>query len=78
MSINTTTRRPYRRPAVNYIPDRSSSYEETYEQMLASPVNGAASRWFTEKTLTIYFVVAVDGSRQKASLNQKKHRWSQR
>jgi hypothetical protein len=35
MSINTTTRKPYRRPAVNYIPDRSSSYEETYEQMLA-------------------------------------------
>jgi hypothetical protein len=32
MSINR--RRSYRRPAVNYIPDRGG-YEETYEQMLA-------------------------------------------
>lgn len=43
MSINTRRRRPYRRSAVNYIPDHSS-YEETYEQILAK-----SCRWCSIK-----------------------------
>jgi hypothetical protein len=54
MSINTR-RRPYRRPAVNYIPDRSSSHEETYEQMLAKSCKWCSIKMVWRDDIENYF-----------------------